>query len=64
MIDVIIEMDKIQSFLDSGLCEVYSEEAAERISNHLKSHGYDCETIYRNTPIGEFWVIKKAEVSI
>lgn len=61
MIDVSIAKDKLQSFLDSGLCEAYSEESAISIATHLRSHGCCCEVEHRSTPLGGFWLIKKAE---
>lgn len=61
VLDVFIEMDKIQSFMDTGLCEVYTEEAADRISSHLTAHGYECVVTYNSTPICELWLIKKPD---
>ena len=62
-IDILIAMDKLQSFMESGICEVYSKKDANKIAKHLKAHGYQCKVEYRKTPICELWIIKKTEES-
>ena len=58
--DVIEEMDKLRSFMDSGHCEVYDPKSAERIANHLNAHNEPCEVVYnRNPMVGDCWLIRR-----
>jgi hypothetical protein len=59
-VDVLIEMDKIKDFMETGRCEVYDNVSAERIAKHLYAHGEKCTVeISRNQMVGDCWLIRR-----